>query len=159
MDGALIFADILRTRAGIVSRPADFDTLRLLRSVITSCSMIARSLNNVFRWGLLLVSLSALFPFNRWVSISEANLEPISTKKSLNVSVMESSSEIVTSSTHSSVMLLDIFFQEDYLLKTFGGGGGLLVSAHALILSQKYFFLAKRISRFNSLRVFLYIFQ
>ena len=68
---------------------------------------------------LLLVSLSALFSFNHWVSISEANLEPISMKKSLNVSAMESSSEIVTSSTHSSIMLLDFFFsQEDHLLKT-----------------------------------------
>ena len=48
IDGAMIFADILRVRAGIVSRPVDFDTLRLLSSVITSCSLIARNLNNVF---------------------------------------------------------------------------------------------------------------
>ena len=80
----MIFADILRTRAGIVSSPVDFDTLRLFSSVITSCSQIVRNLNNVFRWEVLLsVSLSALFSFNHWVSISEANLEPISIKKSL----------------------------------------------------------------------------
>ena len=91
----MIFADILRTRAGIVSSPVDFDTLRLFSSVITSCSQIAQNLNNVFRWEILLsVSLSALFSFNHWVSISEANLEPTSTKKSLNVSVIEASPEI-----------------------------------------------------------------
>ena len=102
MDGAIIFADILRTRAGIVSSPVDFDTLRSFSSAITSCSQIAQNLNNVFRWEILLsVSLPALFSFKHWVSISEANLEALSTKKSLNVSAIEAYSEIVTSLTHS----------------------------------------------------------